>query len=278
MRQFSVVVALLAAAGLGVSSAYAGPGCCSKKKAEAQTAKSGCSASKSDCSLGAFPSMVQMVGDEAVECPMAAKAMAEKNDTKVVFAVGSKKFESMPEAVAALAEAREDYVKKFTSIACVVDGKVKFCESSCAKACGDKAKMAKADGEMSKSGCDKAKAASTCKKDKSADSMSEKAAQCAKGAKFMVAGRQFDTWEQAAKARDEVVTAVRKVRMTYLVDGKEVDCSSKVCPKAKEAGKVQYKVAGETLKCGEMARSELAKAQYEAAKSALEKTAVAKAV
>ncbi|MBX3394146.1 MAG: hypothetical protein KF841_02135 [Phycisphaerae bacterium] len=89
----------------------------------------------------------------------------------------------------------------------------------------------------------------------------------AKDQKFMVAGNTYKTWDEAAKAREQVITAIHTVSMKYIVDGKEVDCASKVCPTAKSEGKVKYVVGKKQMDCELMARVELAKAQFEAAKA-----------
>ena len=86
------------------------------------------------------------------------------------------------------------------------------------------------------------------------------------------AGREFDKWEDAVKARDEAMSAVAKVKMTYLVDGKAVDCCSKVCPKAKEAGKVKFVVGEDNMDCEYKARVALAKAKYDAVRNSNNKS------
>ncbi len=85
--------------------------------------------------------------------------------------------------------------------------------------------------------------------------------------KFRVAGREFDKWEDAVKARDEVRAAVKLVKMSYLVDGKKVNCSSQICPKAKAAGKVKFVVADKETSCEITARITLARARFEAAQN-----------
>jgi hypothetical protein len=86
--------------------------------------------------------------------------------------------------------------------------------------------------------------------------------------KYRVAGRNFDAWDDAVKARDQAVAAAKTVSMKYIVDGKEVTCASQVCPDAKAAGKVVYVISGEKLECEYQARATLAKVQCEAAKKA----------
>ena len=279
---------------------------------------------------------------------------------KVLFVVGHQKFDTESAAQGALADASESYVKKFVRIACVVDGKVVYCDTDCtgakgrdgkitkaASTCGTKAKLAKADGKDcckaaqkaklakadgksscqtaqkaklakadgqtcgqtaqkaklakadGKSSCQAAQTAKLAKADgKTCSKAAQKAklakadgkacckagskaklakadceARCkeAKNVKFLVAGQQFDRWEAAVKARDEAVAAVKRVRMTFVVDGKKVDCCSKVCPKAKKAGKVKFVVSENEMDDETEARVALARAQYEAAKNACNK-------
>lgn len=389
MRRFTTLLALAVACSLGISAAYAGPGCCaskSKKSKLAKASKSACSAKKSCDSKAEFPKLVRMVGDKTYECPYTAKKMAKDSDAKVIFAVAGETYECEKSAMSAYADASEKFVNRFMNIACVVDGKVMYCDdkaagcssakakvakagakgccqSSCASkaklakgetkicplsgkkitsdedsaklakaggkgSCASKAKLAKAEGKGKtcpitgkliesdeKKGCDKAKLAKaegkgccaskaklakaeskgkTCpitgkliKSDdkKSCDKADAKAAivkaygksksnaaSCCKADKFLVAGREFDKWEDAVKARDEAMSAVAKVKMTYLVDGKAVDCCSKVCPKAKEAGKVKFVVGEDNMDCEYKARVALAKAKYDAVKNSNNKS------
>lgn len=146
------------------------------------------------------------------------------------------------------------------------------------KSCSSKkAAMAKAEGAS----CSKSKAAmasaeggKSCAKSCGSGAIAcvskeefNKAAQ-SKGAKFMVVGRTFDSLDEAVKARETALAAVKSVKMTYLVEGKEVGCSSQVCPMAKKAGKVEYVVGTEKTPCEIMGRINYAKAQYDAAKKA----------
>ncbi len=269
--------------------------------------------------------MVRMVGDKAVGCPMTAEKMAKESHGKVVFVVAEQRFENEPEAYKALADVSEQFVKRYTSIACVKDGKVMYCsEEECAKSCGDKAKLTSADGRSSCSSgktamvkaegktcpvtgqkvaaegaksCEKsAKDAKLVKADegktcpltgkriastesKTCDKSGKTAtlvssegqgkgcdpSQC-KGATFRVAGRDFKTYDEAAKAREAVLASIAKVKMTYVVDGKKVDCASQVCPRAKQAGKVKFVIGSDETCCEYDARIRLAKAQFEAAK------------
>src|SRR5262245_15656895 len=125
-----VALALIVACSFGVSAAWAGPGCGAHKDAK--------TASASSCSSmgGEFPVMVMMVGDETFGCPVAAEKAAKAHDAKIVYAVAGEKFDCKDKATEALACASECYMKRFTSIATVVDGRVIFasdkdCKSTC---------------------------------------------------------------------------------------------------------------------------------------------------
>lgn len=338
MRRLMSILACLAACSLGVSTAFAGgPGCSAQKSGE-KTAS--CSKSASSCcsQMGEFPTMVRMVGDKSIGCPMTAEKMAKESNSKVMFAVAGEKFDSEPAAWEALADNSEMFVKKFTTIACVMEGKTYFVCDEGAKSCSMKsaaaagccksgqAKTASAGGATCNKGDIKtASAGSQCNKSKGeakvvkveentggSKATDAKSAGCskscvsktgdgsdccktkeakmavidsktcaemcknAKDAKFMVAGRTLTSWDEAVKARDEVRTAINNVKMKYIVDGKEVDCASKVCPKAKAAHKVKYVVGEKNMECELMARVELAKAQYDAAKSNGTKTVATK--
>lgn len=287
-----VALALIVACGLGVSAAWAGPGSGAHKDAK--------TASASSCSsmIGDFPKIVMMVGDETYECPSAADKAAKSHDAKIVYAVAGEKFDCKDKATEALACASECYIKKFTSIATVLDGRVIFasdkdCKSTCsgkettveAKSGGcSKSKeltLAKASGK----GCCQSKGASAsaaCCKSK-AQTMTQTMTQAqidaevknAKVVKYMVLGKTFDCPKEASKARDEALAAIKTVSMKYVVDGKEIGSSEDVCPMAKKAGKVQYVVGTEKLNCETSARVTLARAQFEAAKKAAEKKVAA---
>jgi hypothetical protein len=97
----------------------------------------------------------------------------------------------------------------------------------------------------------------------------------AKVVKYLVAGRTFDKREDALKARDEAQKAVKSIHLTFLVDGKEVGCSTQVCPKAKAAGKVKYVLNKEQMDCEYQARVAVSRAKFDAARSVAEKLAKA---
>lgn len=294
-----VALALIVACGLGVSAAWAGPGCGAHK--EAKTA----SASSCGSMIGDFPKIVMMVGDETFECPSSADKAAKSHDAKIVYAVAGEKFDCKDKASEALACASECYIKKFTTVATVVDGRVIFasdkdCKSTCsgkettvaAKSSGcNKSKettvaatsggcsktkeltLAKASGKgccqsksaMASAGCCKSKAQTMTQAQIDAEVKS------AKVVKYMVLGKTYDCPKEASKTRDEALAAIKTVHMKYVVDGKEVGSSEDVCPMAKKFGKVQYVVGTEKTGCETSARVTLAKAQFEAAKKAAEK-------
>jgi hypothetical protein len=275
-RAIAIVLAMGLGLGVGASSVLAGgPGCHKSKMAKAG---SSCSA-KTACTLGEFPTMTMKVGDETFECPMAADKAAKAHDGKIVYVVAKEEYGCKEKAMAALADAAEDYVAKFTTIACVVDGKVIYCdETSAGSGCSKsgKATLASAEGK----GCSKAKSEAkaeatasdegkTCPLAKAKAALASAASkECCKNAKFFVLGLTFDKREDAMKARDAALASVKPIKMAYIVDGEKVDCASKICPAAKKAGKVQYVVGEEKTPCEISARVSRAKAQYEAAKKA----------
>lgn len=320
MKRIVWALALVTACGLMASTAYAGPGCCKSKTAQAT-----CTASND------FPKLVRLVGDKEIGCPEAAAKMAKESNSKIVYVVAGEKYDCEQKAMTALAVASEDYVQKFTSIACVgADGKVMYCGDKGSKSCGSTesaslvksgsschskavgASMAKTEGSScnktreasmvkaeSKSGCSKGEAtvakaegaschgkggaasASLAKADskpgccmsKGAAMASAESCKNMKGVKFMVAGRTFEKYEDAEKAHDEAVAAIKKVSIQYMVDGKKVECASQVCPKAKADGKVQYVVCETKTNCEVEARINLAKAQYDVLKQSDKKVA-----
>ncbi|MCG8406288.1 MAG: hypothetical protein MI923_13910 [Phycisphaerales bacterium] len=425
MRRFTTVLALAIACSFGVSAAYAGPGCCASKKKSKLTkvAKSSCSTKSSCSSKDEFPKLVRMIGDKTVECPYTAEKMAKESGSNVKFVVAGETYECEKSAMSAYADSAEKFVDQFTTIACVVDGKVMYCgdESAEAKGCSaktakaagcsasktklakaeskgscasktklakaeskgccasktklakaeskgcsasktklakaeskgcsaSKTKLAKAEGCCKSSTCaskaklakgevktcplsgktitadddkdtakaklvkaggqgccaSKAKVAKAegkgcCKSasktklakagdegktcpfsgrkiksvdDKDADKAKfviadkSKNKACCKADKFRVIGREFAKWDDAVKARDDAIASIKKVKMSYLVDGTPVDCCSKVCPKAKEAGKVKFVVGENKMDCEYKARVALSKAKYAAARNA----------
>ncbi len=312
-RVLTIALAVALVCSLGASAAYAGPGCCKSKMDTKDTKMSSLTA----CAMGDFPHLTMLVGDKEYDCPASAEKDAEAKGMKVRFAVCDEKFDCRDKAMAALAGASERYVKRYTTIAAVVDGKLIYnqddmagCKSACAEGKGAKAVLAAA-GEGSS--CSKAKAAaasagegkscsaalasaegkaegSACCKAKAAMASASGSSCCksgsgkmamavvskdeftklmkAEGTKYMVLGRNFDCYESATKARDAALASVKEVKMKYVVDGKEVSCATEVCPMAKKDGKVQYVVGEDKTNCEDIARVNLAKAQYDAAKKA----------
>ncbi len=136
-----------------------------------------------------------------------------------------------------------------------------------------KAELAKAEGSgcsKSKAGAEVASFAKSCSTGDIACVSKEEFGKLVKSSdtKFMVLNRSFDSYDDAAKARDTAMGSVKLVKMKYMVDGKEVGCSTQVCPSAKKAGKVSYVVGEDKTGCEVTARIALAKAQYDAAKKA----------
>lgn len=339
-RGLMVLFALTVAMSLGLSAAYAGPGCCAAKKKDAKVAKASCG-KKASCGIGTFPAIARRVGDKTYDCPATAEKMARKTGSNVVFVVGEESFDTRNKAVAALALAAEGYVDKFTTIACVVDGKLVYCDekakagcgsschskvtkasakTGCSKTCGSKGKTvtakagcSKTCGSKGKTATAKAGCSSTCgAKGKKAGGGSQKSSKDGKAAKdetqteehwrskgklvgatggrkddsakagtkgrcdgskcekFLVVGREFDSYKAAVKARDAALAAVAKIRMTTLIDGEALAADAEVCPNAKAAGKVRFVVNGTKTGCEYTARVSLAQAKYDAAKAVLD--------
>ncbi len=278
-RGLTIALALMVICGLSVAPALAGPGCGGAKQAEGSQ-RASCAKS---CETGAFPTMVMMVGDKGYQCPMAARQAAEQAGSKIVYAVDTQRFDDKNKAVEALAAASESYAEKFLTIGCLVDGKMEYC---CSKTVGDKKTGdGRTCGTKSKSGREcsdkqgyarKAGAedkGSTCRGygTKTGD-QGKAACDRSKCNKFVVAGRSFDNWDDAVKARDAAREAAAKVKLTYLVDGRTVDSDEEICPKAKAAGKVEYMVNEEKTESEADARVLLAKTKRAAAQNALNET------
>ena len=279
MKRIAMSVLALACMCSFVSTVNAGGECCKSKAAgttvAAKDAKSGCC--KSSCEE--FPSMKMMVGDKSIGCPMEAEKVAKESKAKVIYVVAGEKYECKEEATAALADAAEVFADHFTSVACVVNGNPIYCDSMSKGGCSEKAGATKVagksdgtcsmskDGEKAKTGTSETtKVAAKGEKSEEGCCMSKAGATV----KYMVLGKTFDKKADAEKARDEVMTAVKKVNFKAIVDGKEVSCDQ-VCPTAEKAGKVTYMVNGEKVECKTKARIMTAKAKYEAAKGAMDK-------
>lgn len=305
MKRFVLVaVAFAAVCAFTTNLAWAGPGCCKSKQDSKDTKLSSLTA----CSMGEFPHLTMMVGDKEFDCPAAADKAAEEKGAKVRFAVAGEQFDCKDKAMTALADVSERFVGRYTTIAAVVDGKTIYCAEDMSGCCKSKtasaegsscskSKAALASAKSEGSSCSKSKAAlasdkgegSSCSKSKAALAKAEGkacASACKKesfacvskdefakaiktdGAKFIVLARNFDSYDDAVKARAAAMDAMKVVKMTYVVEGKEVDCSSKVCPMAKKAGKVEYVIGETKTHCEVSARISMAKAQFDAAKKA----------
>lgn len=305
MKRFVLVaVAFAAVCAFTTNLAWAGPGCCKSKQDSKDTKLSSLTA----CSMGEFPHLTMMVGDKEFDCPAAADKAAEEKGVKVRFAVAGEQFDCKDKAMTALADVSERFVGRYTTIAAVVDGKTIYCAEDMSGCCKSKtasaegsscskSKAALASAKSEGSSCSKSKAAlasdkgegSSCSKSKAALAKAEGkacASACKKesfacvskdefakaiktdGAKFIVLARNFDSYDDAVKARAAAMDAMKVVKMTYVVEGKEVDCSSKVCPMAKKAGKVEYVIGETKTHCEVSARISMAKAQFDAAKKA----------
>ncbi len=286
MRRIATLLTMACACTLGLSAAYAGAACCKSGKSASKeaTAKSGsCAYTKSLCAgeAEAFPSFKVKVGDRAYDCSMEAKTAAREKGGKVVFIVAGREFENHEKAMNAYACAAECYAKSFVSIACEIDGKWVMCGDQ--KECGKEGKGVKtAAGCGSKSGGDaslasakESKKEAGCGSKSAADASlaSAKDKSAAKCSKFRVAGHVYSNYEDAVKARKLALEAVKAVRMTYRVDGKDYDCMSKVCPAAREDGKVQFVVDQDATPCETTAKVRLAQKQVEAAKKAVDRVA-----
>ena len=211
MRRITTLLALVAVCSLGISAAQACPKHeAANKKASAQETKlikSACSAKTVCASADKFPTLVQLVGDKQVGCPTEAAKLAKANGDKIIYAVGSDKFECRQTAATAWAEASESYAKRFVTIACVIDGKVIYCDEPCSDAsacCSAKAKLSKADGKgCSKAGATKAKLVKADGK-ASCSSLTKRANSAEKtcsGGKAKLASADGKTCSSASKAK-----------------------------------------------------------------------------
>jgi|GEM_PF-3208842 len=255
-------------------------GCSKGTEAKLASAKSGCCKSKmaklakaegKSCSEKAA-----LVKAEGKTCDKSAKlAKAEGCSKGTEAKLASAKSGCCKSKMAKLAKAEG---KSCSEKAALVKAESKTCDKS--------AKLAKAEGcskgaeaklASAKSGCCKSKEvklASTkegCCKSKAVKLASANDGCCkdAKNVMYRVAGRNFKTYEEAAEAREKAMEAMKGVRMAYVVDGKQVDCSSKVCPTMKKAGKVKFVVNKMETKCEMEARVAMAKAQMEAVQLAV---------
>jgi len=280
-RGMTSLLAVMVVCGLTLSAVYAGgPGCSGNKNGKTATAGD---TAKSRCTSGTFPTMTMKVGDKTYQCPMEADKAAKAAKAKIVYLVADQTYDNRDEATVALATASEQYTGHFVNIGFVQDdGKVVYqCDKSgagCTKTASAK------DGKAGTGTCQHHQGTENKQDDAKTEHEGHGRHEGrvvganldpSKYRKFVVVGREFDNYDAAVKARDEAVAAIKQVKMTYIVDGKEVDCASKVCEKAKADGKVEYRVGAEKTNCEYSARVALAKAQYEAAKTIADKLAKA---
>ena len=216
--------------------------------------------------VGRYTTIAAVVDGKTIYC---AEDMSGCCKSKTASAEGS----SCSKSKAALASAKGEGSSCSKSKAALASDKSEG--SSCSKSkaalasdkskgsscCKSKAALAKAEGKS---------CASACKKESFAVVSKDEFAKVIKtdGAKFIVLARNFDSYDDAVKARAAAMDAMKVVKMTYVVEGKEVDCSSKVCPMAKKAGKVEYVIGETKTNCEVSARISMAKAQFDAAKKA----------
>ena len=96
--------------------------------------------------------------------------------------------------------------------------------------------------------------------------------QCKVSGKFTVAGKELCCNVMAGQRAELAKAAMKKVKMAYMVDGKECGCPNEAASLAKKTGKAKmFVVAGEKTQCSVSARLKLAQAQYKAAVTALVK-------
>lgn len=216
--------------------------------------------------VGRYTTIAAVVDGKTIYC---AEDMGGCCKSKTASAEGS----SCSKSKAALASAKGEGSSCSKSKAALASDKSEG--SSCSKSkaalasdkskgsscCKSKAALAKAEGKS---------CASACKKESFACVSKDEFAKAIKtdGTKFIVLARNFDSYDDAVKARAAAMDAMKVVKMTYVVEGKEVDCSSKVCPMAKKAGKVEYVIGETKTNCEVSARISMAKAQFDAAKKA----------
>lgn len=234
---------------------------CSKSKTaalvKADDAKSGCCKSK----------MAKLAKAETKSC--SDKAALVKADDAKSGCCKSK--------LAKLATADTSSCSKTTALVKADDAKPDCCKKSDAKlakaesaTCSKTASLVKADSCSKTQEAKLVKADGCCKsKDARLASATDSCCKDAKNVMYRVAGRNFKTWDEATAAREKAVDAMKGVKMAYVVNGEKVDCSSKVCPKAKEAGMVKFVVNKVETGCELQARVAMAEAQMEAVKLAV---------
>jgi hypothetical protein len=120
--------------------------------AEEATAKSTatCPSEGGACSIAAglekLPKMAYMVGEESICCVEMAKAKAKESGAKLVYLVGTKKFDNETAAFTGLVEETEKFVEEFAKPKeCKVSGSITVAgqECSCSVAAGEIAQKVK---------------------------------------------------------------------------------------------------------------------------------------
>lgn len=253
--------------------------CCMSAAKAAKDAKTGIiyqvADQKFDCKDKAMAALAD-VSEEYVEnymtiaCVADGKVMLCKDKTSCCAEKGAKGATVSAKSEGTCTKGETTVAAKSEGGTCTKSGEkttavaAKSDNAGCCKS-GAKAIAAKSEG-CCKDGA-KAKAVAMTKEE------IETCCKNAKEVKYMVMGRTFKTRDEAAKARESAMTAVKPIAMKYIVDGKEVSCSSEVCPKAKAEGKVKYMVNKDKMDCEIEARIALAKAKFEAARDFAEKLA-----
>ena len=232
MLRYKTVLALVAVLGLGMMTADTF-GQCSKSKATQVAAK------KAGCCQSAFPTMKTLVGDKDYGCHVSAEKAAKASDAKIVYVVAGEKYGCRISATKALADAAEDYVKKYTTIACVVDGKVMYCDdkSSCSSEAKGKTVSAGAT-------CSKSRTATLVKEDGRSDDA--KASTCSKSrtAKLAKAAGCCSSKSKTAKLVKE--------------DARSDDSKASTCSKSRTAKLAKAEAASG---CSKSRTAKLAKAE-----------------
>ena len=119
-------------------------------QSDASTASAICPTGEATCSITAglekLPKMAYMVGEESICCSQIAKAKAKESGAKLVYLVGSQKFDSEATAFAGLVDQTEKYVEQFSKPQeCKVSGSISIAgqECSCSVMAGEIAQKVK---------------------------------------------------------------------------------------------------------------------------------------
>jgi hypothetical protein len=141
-RIVNLLVVLTCICSWSVSAALAGDAGCSKDKAKSASCTATCNGGPSG-----FPVMVMTVDGKKFDCCVAAGKAAKEANSKVIYTIGEQKFDCPDAATAALADASEQFVDRYLTIACVADGKVMYCKDSAGCCSSGHGAMAKAEGK-----------------------------------------------------------------------------------------------------------------------------------